>query len=116
MKIKGTQRITIKFDCDDQTANELLERLNSEYICVEWQLEDNVITAMETADGYYEPEVRYTKNGDGSPEYLEMNYEIWEEDLAEVLDNFQENHVIDFETVTCEDVKDLFEDIDYDPY
>ena len=119
MKIKATQSISVEFTAEsEEIANEFFDYLNGEYD-VDFEMEEQsdnryLISALETADGWYEPEVRYTKNGDGSPEEYELEFECNEEDLKfdgrKFCKRYEDNEEkFCFESVSCE----LVDDYDY---
>lgn len=64
----------------------------------DWELNDQEITMTEKVTGNYEPEVRYTKNGDGNPAIWELDEGM---DETWLKDNIKENIGIDVE-VQCE--------------
>lgn len=111
MKIKATQVITIKFTAEsEELANQFFDFIDEKY-GIDFDLEEQkdnwwVITGMEEADGWYEPAVLYTKNGDGSPEEYEVDFECYEEYLKDECNEF-ENKIDDenkfcIERVNCE--------------
>lgn len=116
-KIKATQRITVAFTANsEEIAEEFEHFLNEEYSAVEFELMDGkkeneyILSALETADGWYDPPVYYTKNGDGFPGCKEIDYEIWEDDLMGICRTFAGKY--DDENIFCID-SCICEDIDY---
>lgn len=98
-KIKATQKVTIKFHAENENiAMEFESYINGEYEGIA-EFELNVdgdteyrLIALEEAEGWYDPPVYYTKNGDGFPGCKEIDYEIWEDDLREVCKEFADRY------------------------
>lgn len=116
-KIKATQKITIEFHANSESlADEFESYINGLYDKVEFELDygkkddDYVLRATETANGWYDPPVYYTKNGDGFPGCKEIDYEIWEDDLMGICRDFSGKY--DDENIFCID-SCICEDIDY---
>lgn len=77
-KFNTTQRITV------YTENEeVLKYLETEYPDCEWEMWKGEIEGSCKVTCYYEPEVRYTKNGDGSPATLEVEEGFCEDYLED---------------------------------
>ena len=75
-KFKARQDIKVKCPTITDTVKVYtwLEN-NYELNSGEWDIFEknpDVIEGSERVSGYYEPEVRYTSNGDGNPEYIEL--------------------------------------------
>ena len=111
MKIKATQVITIEFTAEsEELATQFFDFIDEKY-GIDFELEEQkdnwwVITGMEEAEGWYEPAVLYTKNGDGSPEEYEVDFECFEEYLKDECKEFA-NKIDDenkfcIERVNCE--------------
>ena len=110
-KCKGLQKITVEFQANtEERADDFIAYLNNEYAVIEFELYERngnyVATAYEEACGWYEPEVRYTKNGDGSPEFLEIDFECIEDDLGDVCkayrDRFDDEEIFALISWSCE--------------
>lgn len=90
MKFKGSQNVKVRCESIRDTIKvySWLEK-NYELKGGEWDIfegEPTVIRGSEQVTGYYEPEVRYTWNGDGSPASWELDEgtdEEWLEDEIE---------------------------------
>ena len=89
MKIKATHKVKI-YVSDVNVANEICDYLNEHYSDYEWDAWTNFehksyVEGSKSCKGWYEPPVFYTKNGDGSPEELELEETIYCDDLKEEL-------------------------------
>ena len=116
MKIKATQVITIEFTAEsEELANQFFDHINELYD-FDFELEEQkdnwwVMTAMETADGWYSPAKMYLANGDpGYPEEYEVDFECDEEYLRdecrEFSDEINDESKFCIERVNCEVVED----------
>ena len=120
MKIKATQSISVEFTAEsEEIANEFFDYLNGEYD-VDFEMEEQsdnryLISALETADGWYSPGKMYLSNGDpGYPEEFEVDFTVCDDDLkaygSEFCKRYEDNEEkFCFESVSCE----LVDDYDY---
>jgi len=86
MKIEATHSIKI-YVSSFNVANEICDYLNENYSDYGWDVLENknYVEGSKCCKGWYEPPVFYTKNGDGSPEELELEESIYCDDLEEEL-------------------------------
>ena len=112
MKIKASQEIKVVFTTTEEVADKFLDFLNEQYD-VEFEITDEkdgeyTIKGGETADGWYDPPVYYTKNGDGYPGEREIEFEVWEEELFETCQEFAKQYEEEefcLESCTCKEVE-----------
>lgn len=110
MNIKGTQEVTVKFQADTEArAIEFCDYLDAETGLVfdyEPTKDGYVAFALEAVSGWYEPEVRYTRNGDGSPAYYEFDECMTEDYLYDIArafeDRFDDGSIFTIDSWSCE--------------
>ena len=80
-KFRTMQSVMVTAESD---ARKVFDYLTKNYPDYNWDMETDVeICGSSYVTGYYEPEVRYTKNGDGSPAVWELDDgfdELWLEE------------------------------------
>ena len=113
-KIKATQKITIEFHANSESlADEFENYINGLYDKVEFELDygkkddDYVLSAMETANGWYDPPVMYYKDGSGFPGDTEIDFECFEDILSgeckEFADRYDDENVFCIDSCRCEE-------------
>lgn len=90
MRFKGSQNIKVKCESIRDTIKVYgwLEK-NYKLEGGEWDIfegEPTVIRGSEQVTGDYEPEVRYTWNGDGNPKMIELDEGVDEEWLTDEIE------------------------------
>lgn len=80
-KFRAIQYVNVTADDD---AEKVFEYLKDNFPDYNWDMGSDVeICGSSYVTGYYEPEVRYTKNGDGNPAIWELDDgfdELWLEE------------------------------------